>query len=217
MNRPEGNGIYRFRKLSIEFTVIVVGVLLALVAENWWAERDERNYERGLREDMVEEFRENLAILESDLATNYSVVAELSRFATISDEELLSLPDPAFEPWAAVELTWAGFDPMMGSTQALVQSGNLGAIADRDLRLRLSTWAGLLEEKTRFTGNAVSFQGAIFTPATAKFGADKAWSTAERREFRSLLRTLLSRVDSTVENQIRLKNAAQELVDYLEQ
>jgi len=217
VNKPEGTRIIEFRKIGIEFAVIVTGVLLALVAENWWSERDERNTEVELREDMVEEFRENLNILESDLATNYDVVTELSLFAALTDDELLSMPDSAFEPWSAAELDWAGFDPMMGSTQALVQSGNLSTIADRNLRLRLSTWSGLLEEKTRFTRNAVTFQSIIFFPAAARYGADEVWSAPERREFRSLLRTMLYRVETTVDNQTRLKLAAQELIDYLQQ
>lgn len=217
MKNSEGSTVARFRKFSIEFAVIVAGVLLALVAESWWSERDERTYERDLRKDMAEEFRENLLILESDLAINQAIVAELKRLAALSDDELLSLPDSAFEPWFREEMDWAGFDPMMGNTQALVQSGNLSAIADRNLRLRLSIWAGLLEEKTRFTRNAVTFQGLVFTPATAKFGADGVWSGTERREFLSLLRTMLYRVQTTIENQIRLKAAAEELVLYIQQ
>ena len=217
LKNTEGSTVARFRKFSIEFAVIVAGVLLALVAENWWSERDERAYERDLREDMVEEFRENLLILESDVAINQAVVAELHRLAALSDDELMSLPDSAFAPWSQIEMNWAGFDPMMGNTQALVQSGNLGAIADRNLRLRLSIWAGLLEEKTRFTRNAVTFQGLVFTPSAAKFGADGVWSETERREFLSLLRTMRSRVETTIENQIRLIAAAEELVLYIQQ
>jgi hypothetical protein len=103
-----------------------------------------------------------------------------------------------------------------GNVQALVRSGNLGAIEDRDLRLRLSTWSGLLDEKTRFTGNAVSFQSLVFLPSAARFGADEIWTAAERRELRSILRTLRARMQLVMANQERLREAAHELIDYLE-
>jgi len=217
VNQPTGRDTIHWRRLAAEFTVIAIGVLVALIAEDWWSEHDERTYETELREDMVEEFRANLDILESDLSANYSVSANVARFAGLSDEELLVLPDSAFEQWAIQELDWAGFDPMMGSTQALVLSGSLGAIADRELRLRLSIWSGLLQEKTRFTNNAVTFQSLVLFPTAARYGADEMWSVEERRELRALLKTMDYRMRATIRNQESLKSAAQVLVDHLQQ
>lgn len=216
VSKSRGQGTIQLRRLAIEFIVIVTGVLVALVAEEWWSARDERIYEKELREDMVEEFRTNLAILQTDLNANYAVLTSVNRFADLSDEELLALPDSAFAGWASGDLDWNGFDPMMGNVQALVQSGNLGAIADRELRLRLSTWSGLLEEKTRFTGNAVTFQSLVFLPSAARLGADQVWTADERRELRSILRTLRDRIQSTIGNQERLSAAATDLTDYLQ-
>lgn len=217
MNNSKGLDSIQLRRAVIEFAVIVTGVLVALIAEDWWSERDERIYEQELREDMVEEFRINLTILESDLKTNYAVLESINQFAELSDEELLASPDSAYAAWASGDLDWAGFDPMMGNVQALVQSGNLGAIADRELRLRLSTWSGLLAEKTRFTSNAVTFQSLVLMPLAARLGADKVWTAEERREFRSNLRTLRDRIQSTIENQERLSQAASALADFLKQ
>ena len=210
-----GENAIRFRRLAAEFVVIVIGVLVALVAESWWSERDERLYEAELREDMVAEFRTNLAILEADLAENGGVFARINEWVEQSDEALQSLPDAAFADWASGDLNWAGFDPMMGNVQALVRSGNLGAIDDRDLRLRLSTWSGLLDEKTRFTTNAVQFQSLIFLPSAARLGADEVWTAPERRELRAILRTLRDRMRIVIANQRRLRTAAEDLLDYL--
>ena len=196
--------------------MIVTSVLVALVAGDWWTERDERIYEAELREDMLEEFRSNLDILKSDIAENHAVLANLNHFANLSDDALLSLPDTDLAQWATGDLAWAGFDPMMGSIQALVLSGSLGAIADRELRLRLSAWSGLLDEKTRFTGNAVAFQSLVFLPSAARFGADLEWTAPERRELRAILRTLRDRIEVTVRNQESLNAAARELLDYLQ-
>ena len=215
MNGPATSRVARLGRMAGEFLVIVVGVLVALVAESWWSERDERRYEAELRQDMLEEFRTNLEIVNADLEENAAVAALFNRFAEMGETELAAQPDSAFDFFASGDLTWAGFDPMMGSAQALVQSGNLGAIADRDLRLRLSTWSGLLDEKTRFTANAVAFQSQIVLPSAAGFGADLAWTPAERRELRSLIRTLRDRQQLVIENQLRLQASAEALVEYL--
>lgn len=206
----------QLRRLLLEFSVIVTGVLVALVAEAWWSERDDRIFEKELREDMVEEFHANLTILQADLSENYSVISRLNQFVELTEEELLALPDSELAAWAAGDLDWAGFDPMMGNVEALVRSGNIGAIADRELRLRLSTWGGLLEEKSRFTQNAVTFQSLVFNPSAARLGADEIWTAAERRELRSNLRWLKNLMQGTVENQERLNIAAKELSDYLQ-
>ena len=208
--------VMQLRRLLLEFSVIVTGVLVALVAEAWWSERDDRIFEKELREDMVEEFQTNLTILQADLNQNYSVISRLNRFVELTEEDLLALPDSALAAWAPGNLDWAGFDPMMGNVEALVRSGNIGAIADRELRLRLSIWSGLLEEKSRFTGNAVTFQNLVFNPLAARLGADEIWTAAERRELRSNLRWLTILMQTTIDNQERLNTAAKQLADYLQ-
>ena len=40
-------------KLAVEFSIIVAGVLVALIAESWWSEREDRQFERDLIEDMA--------------------------------------------------------------------------------------------------------------------------------------------------------------------
>ena len=112
-------------------------------------------------------------------------------------------------------LDWAGFDPEMGSAQALVESGNIGAIADRGLRLRLSRWAGLLEEKRRFNLQAVDFQMHRVAPVVARASSDRDWSEPERREVRALLRNLGVLQDGVRGNQVRLREAAEEILAYL--
>jgi hypothetical protein len=131
-------------KYATEFVVIVVGVFIAVAAESWWSERQDRAFERQLHYDMIQEVRANIGILESDLAINAEVSQKFAQLTELDDAELLVLDDAFFNEAYSGFPDWAGFDPEMGIIQALVNSGNAGAISDRDLRLRLSRWAGLL-------------------------------------------------------------------------
>ena len=120
-------------RLATEFAVIVVGVFIAVLAESWWSEREDRRYERELREDMVTEFEANLRIVEVDLAANDTAHARVTSFAELGEDELESMSSEAVTAAIGGWLDWSGFDPQMGSAQALVESGNVGAISDRRL------------------------------------------------------------------------------------
>jgi hypothetical protein len=206
----------RAGRLASEFIVIVIGVLVALVLESWWSDREERRYEAELREDMVAEFRENLAVLDSDLDENAAASAVVNRYAGITDAGLEMLPDSAFALWSSGGFAWAGFDPAMGNVQALVQSGNLGAIRDRELRLMLSRWAGLLDEKVRYNAQAVDFQVSIMLPSAFRMGADLSWGTVERRELRSQLLQFQGLMQAVIRNQANLRDTAADILNYLE-
>ena len=118
-----------------EFAVIVLGVFIAVAAESWWSEREDRGYERDLREDMIAEFEANLRILEADLAANDTARARIVSFVDLEESELLSMRSEELTEAIGGWLSLSGFDPEMGSAQALVESGNTGAIGDRQLRL----------------------------------------------------------------------------------
>lgn len=199
-----------------EFVIVLLGVFLALAAESWWSEREDRRFERELREDMLAEFEVNIRILESDLAVNDTSQVRFGFLSDLSDEELLGVSSEELTSRLRGYLDWAGFDPEMGIVQALVESGNLGAVDDRTLRLHLSRWAGQLEEKRRFNLQAVDFQNRVVVPAVARVAADLTWTEAERREARDLFENLSLLQREVIENQERLLSTAVEIKRYLE-
>jgi hypothetical protein len=202
-------------RLAVEFVVIVAGVFVALAAESWWSEREDRQYEREIREDMIIEFEANLRILDADIAINEEVRKGVDVLVDISDDALFALADTTLSQQLNPYLNWAGFDPEMGSVQAFVESGNIGAIGDRALRLLLARWAGLLEMRRRYNLQAVDFQHREIIPVLARASADGKWSTAERREMRTLLGTFISLHGIVLGNQYELREAARDILEFL--
>lgn len=203
------------RTLVIEFLVIAIGVFIALAAESWWSEREDRLRESDIREDMLAEFAANIRILEADIQTNENMARRFARLPAMTEEELISLPDAFFEENYRLFPNWAGFDPEMGIVQALVNSGNLSSISNREFRLRLSRWAGLLKEKDRKTLQATQFQINSLMPVIAEVSADARWSTAERRRAQLLYETLSVLQRMVLENQVLLHAEAQSIHAYL--
>lgn len=202
-------------KYAVELVVIVVGVFIAVAAESWWSERQDRAFERQLRNDMIEEFQANIRTLESDLATNSEVTERFARLTTLDDAELLALDDDFFNESYSRFPDWAGFDPEMGIVQAVVTSGNTGLISDRELRLRLSRWSGLLAEKQRKTRQAIDFQIIVLVPAATDAATDRAWSVEERRRIQSYYASLSLLQGMVVENQELLMDEAEAILAYL--
>jgi hypothetical protein len=202
-------------RLISDFAVIVIGVFVAVAAESWWSERENRSYERELREDMVAEFASNVQILESDISQNSEARKHIGFLAGLSNEDLEALSDNRLSEHLIPTLNWAGFDPEMGSAQALVESGSVGAIGDRDLRLLMASWAGLLEANRRFNLQAVSFQDNVLRLEIARAGADELWSSQERQRLQILFSTMALLHVIVVNNQRRMLDTAKQIHDYL--
>lgn len=64
----------------------------------------------------------------------------------LDEAALLAVPDDEMTARFRHFPSGSGFDPEVGTAQALVESGNLNVIDDRELRLLVSRWAGRLEE-----------------------------------------------------------------------
>ena len=204
-------------RLVVEFIVIVAGVLVALAAESWWSERQARAYEDELRGDMLDEFEVNRSILKNDLAENAGVMRGVRDIVEMSPDVIERLSDSEVDEHLRplVGSSYAGFDPAMGVARALVQSGDLAAIADRELRLLLAEWSARLDEKQRFTLNSTDFFLNHLNPRIAVLGSDRSWTAAERLEIQELLRLHLMLLETLVTNQERLLEVADHIVDHL--
>lgn len=197
------------------FFTVLLGVFLALAGESWWSERNERRYERELREDMLVEFASNIEILRTDISANDIARAQFQDFVSLDESGLMALTDQYLTEQAIKGTNWEGFDPEMGSVQALVQSGNLGAIDDRELRLLLARWSGLLEQRRRFNLQAVDVLVTILEPFSVKAAADKKWTPEERHEYQGLQRLHMRLFSIALANQRQLLLTAIELERYL--
>jgi hypothetical protein len=205
----------RSTELLQEFIVIVIGVFVALAAESWWSEREDRRIEREIREDMVAEFEANIRILEADLAENAYARRRIAILESLSNEALMALTDEQMTGVHYPSIRWAGFDPEMGTVQALVESGNLAVVSDREMRLGLARWTGLLENNRRFNLQAVQFQQREVVPSFARAAADGRWSAGERRELQIHLGQFVNLFDTTVDNQRQLLATAQDIRVFL--
>lgn len=135
----------RARRGFAELAIIIVGVLIALAAESAWQDRKDRAREEELLVDLLEEFRENLAILEDDIAVNAAAKEAADEWsdtiksgAVKEPQELASL--------VIRSLDTARFDPATGVLQGIISSGELSLIQNDVLRAELAGWVTRADE-----------------------------------------------------------------------
>ena len=141
----------RAGRLAGEFGVIVVGVLVALLAESWWDQRGERTREMEMLERIYEELPGDSARL-----AVWGQWLELVEPSLEVAREVLSGGDPLPAP-PALALSYAAatqvsVERAVGTWDDLVASGGLADITDADLRQALVGFYGefdALEEDGR--------------------------------------------------------------------
>lgn len=134
-------------KLALEGAVVVASILVAFALDAWWAERQ-------LRDETVED----LAIVEHELGENLRLVQltiEIMQQVVAATDtlvaELEAHPEPTTVDIKDTTIFWAIFinptlDPSLGGTDAWIAAGRLAGLDSAELRQRLASVRGKVED-----------------------------------------------------------------------
>jgi hypothetical protein len=212
------NNSSRKRPAVGEFILIVVGVLVALLAESWWSERQDQRAERQIFVDAITEFQENIEILGTDILVNIAVYEYLLGVEAMSDSELMAISDEeASELLAIGNQNNAAFDPAMGTIDAIVRSGDLRFIADHELRGHLARWSALLTRSNRTELQHTKAQVEGMWRKVPEFKADGKWTIEERREIREILVNTKFTLKLVMDTMVELRATAEKVIERLDE
>jgi len=199
-----------------EFGLIVAGVLVALLAESWWSERQDRQVEQQILVDATTEFRQNIEILDTDISTNNDVYDYLLRVEAMPEPELFALSDTEVSDRFAIENHFnAAFDPAMGSVDALVRGGDLRLITDHELRGHLARWSALLTQAARMDLMHTDLHFAGLHMVIPAFEADNKWTNEERRQIRLMAIQTMGTLELNMNAITELRAAAEKVLERL--
>jgi len=199
-----------------EFGLIVAGVLVALLAESWWSERQDRQVEQQILVDATTEFRQNIEILETDVSINNDVYDYLLRVEAMPEPELFALSDTEVSDLFAIEnQVYAAFDPAMGSVDALVRGGDLRLITDHELRGHLARWSALLTQAARMDLMHTDLQIVSLHMVIPAFEADNKWTNEERRQIRDILIQSMGTLELNMNAITELRATAEKVLERL--
>lgn len=142
----------RIPRVIVEGGVIVVSVLLALAADAWW---DDRQLEREVSQELESvgrELRRNQDLLAFQIEITERIVRADDAAFTLLEAEAGSSSVTIPDTLAFLVFTSGTLDPSLGALDALIASGRLAAVADSELRLRLSGLRAIFEDATELQG-----------------------------------------------------------------
>lgn len=145
-----------------EAVVIVLSILLAFGIEALWSERQERGEERTALQSLEAEFSANLVQLDTVIARHEGGRALVEMLVELSEAEIGALDQAMVsEIMLATANPWT-FDPVLGTTDALVGAGRLGIIRDADLRTALTSFKNYVGDAEEDVAATLGFANDIW-------------------------------------------------------
>ena len=142
----EESRLKRWGFLFTEAALIVASILLAFALDSWWDERRDRVEEQEILQGLQEEFRQNRAALEYRMERHATeqgqmeVLLAATRAGRWTDGEL------SLDAAIASMLTPPTTDLGNGVLDALIGSGRMELLRNRELRAKLAAWRGVMDE-----------------------------------------------------------------------
>jgi len=134
------------RRLLVEGAAIIASILLALAIDAWWDNRSERIQERAALQALAVDFEAAAAGLAAQLVLRDSTVVAadwiLGRTGPAADRQQAD----SLRLWLPQIMRLGGFDPPLGTLDALLGSGELRLVRNPALRAALAAFPSALND-----------------------------------------------------------------------
>lgn len=152
----------RYRRLLVEGVVIVTSILLAFAIDALWAQRQDRSAERQALVSLESEFESNRQLIRLVIDMHIEFRETVTEFSDLAEPELQDLDQTSVSRIVLAAANPWTFDPVLGTTDALVGAGRLELIRDHELREALSTFLNLVADLTEDVGYMASASEAVW-------------------------------------------------------
>ncbi len=145
----------------------MVGVLIALTADSWWAGRQERESETTFLLQLLADMRENERRIEEAIARDSVLAYWGERFVSVADARDPLPPPDSFARGLAT--SYSIFEPLTGTYTALLNGGGTQLLRNDSIRLQMIAYGAAMElaaDKLRLTEEATWRNGERLTRAT---------------------------------------------------
>jgi len=154
--------VHRFHYLVAESAMIVLSILAAFALDAWWDGLQEREAEQAHLAALQADFLETSARLAVTEQHEMRVISNTRRLLGIGDEPVpkgKALDAMLFDVWSLPAL-----EPVNGSVEDLISSGQLRLIRDERLRSALAAWDSDVEQYQRREGWAQDNWNLLVAP-----------------------------------------------------
>jgi hypothetical protein len=135
------------RSSARDVLMIVTGILIAFFLDAWWNDQIEQRELRETMRAVYSDFSSTRAELDLVMDSNVAYIDGVTTLISLGLEDLQSL-DAAQKSKLTGLLPTGGitFDPVLGSVDALISSGQLNKVRNIDIRNQIASWTALMDE-----------------------------------------------------------------------
>lgn len=158
------------RRLLWEGGVIVVSILLAFAIDALWDERQTRAEEREILAALRSEYETNVDLVDRVMAAHRRDRADVEKLVGMTEADILvQSQETVSRLMLALCNPWS-FDPVLGTTDALIGAGKLEVLRDRELREALTTFKNLTADASEDVGYLGSIAEVLWLEQVALGG-----------------------------------------------
>jgi hypothetical protein len=151
LNQPSNFSIFKFwatlRSSTRDVGLIVVGITIAFVLDAWWNDKIEQKELRDTLQAVHVDFLATKQELTDVVMANEAYIEGVMALVSLRPEDI-EKTEIATRAELANLLPTGGitFDPVLGSLDAFITSGQLNRVQNLDLRSLVGAWPGLMDE-----------------------------------------------------------------------
>ena len=137
----------KYLKYAIgEIVLVVIGILLALAINNWNTHRIDNLQEEEILMQLKDEYQNNLMQLNQKIAIRDTIVDACIKLLSFRKVTSSDFEIDRFNNYLSKLYATPTFDPALGVSTELSNSGKLYLIKDRDLRNLITTWPSFISQ-----------------------------------------------------------------------
>jgi len=151
LNQPSNFSIFKFgatlRSSTRDVVLIVVGITIAFVLDAWWNDKIEQKELRDTLQAVHVDFLATKQELTDVVVANEAYIEGVMALVSLRPEDI-EKTEIATKAELANLLPTGGitFDPVLGSLDAFITSGQLNRVQNLDVRSLVGAWPGLMDE-----------------------------------------------------------------------
>ncbi len=133
-----------------EILLVVIGILIALQINSWQEKRKNIRMETKTLELLKDEYKENLKQLDEKIILRNEMIGAAFKLKSILDSNpnFHEISKDSIAVYIGKTIPFPTFNPSMGVTNDIINSGKLYIIRNSELRIFLSAWSSNISQVT---------------------------------------------------------------------
>ncbi|MBD0822715.1 DUF6090 family protein [Aestuariibaculum marinum] len=130
-----------------EIILVVIGILIALQINNWNNEKNRKNAEKVIIEQLVEDLKKSQIELKEikDSCEERAKASAIVCHAFFKNDT----PNDSIYKYMRIPLGNAVFSPTLGTARSIINSGNVTLIKSNDLKIKITRYVEMVEYKLK--------------------------------------------------------------------